>query len=155
MKKMTLGILFASAVLLGGCATVPMGSGEADQKAKTFAQPSNDKAGLYIFRDSMLGAAITKQIGIDGQVIGLSAPETYFHVYATPGKRALSTQSEFSDNTLEVNLEGGKNHYVRNYIKLGVFVGGANFELVEESEAQKAINESCKLAKPVSDKEIY
>ena len=132
-----------------------MESNEADKQAKAFSQPASDKAGVYIYRDSMLGAALYKAIKIDGFVIGASAPETYFHIYATPGKRVFATQSEFSDNTLELNLEGGKNHFIRNYIKFGVFVGGADLEVIEETEAKTAISENCKLATPSGGKEVY
>lgn len=148
-------MLTALILSVTGCATVPMESNEADKQAKTFSQPSNDKAGVYIYRDSTLGGALTKLVKIDGQAIGLTAPETYFHIYATPGKRVFATQAEFSDNTLEINLEGGKNHFIRNYIKLGVFVGGADFEVIEEAEAKTAISESCKLATPSGGKEVY
>lgn len=126
-----------------------------DKKAKTFSQPPSDRAGVYIYRDSMLGSALTKLVKIDDQIIGTTAPGMYFHIQAKPGKRILSTQSEFSDNTLEVNLDGGKNYFIRNYIKLGVFVGGANLELADETEAKTAITENCKLATPTGGKEIY
>jgi uncharacterized protein YceK len=156
MKKYTLVLLAVlSSLVLSGCATVPMASKEADDKAKTFSLATNDKASLYIFRDSTFGGALKKKLKIDGQVIGESAPETYFHIFATPGKRTLSTESEFSDNSLEVNLEAGKSHYVRNYMKMGVFIGGANLEVVADDEAKKAIVESCKLAEPVSSKVVY
>lgn len=153
LKKLLAPVFLLAA--LSGCASVPMESPELDMKAKTFSQPTSDKAGVYIYRDSMLGSALTKLIKIDGQVIGATAPGMYFYIQAKPGKRTFSTQSEFSDNTLEVNLDGGKNYFIRNYIKLGVFVGGANLELVDEAEAQKAITENCKLATPTGGKDIY
>ncbi|HQT05420.1 MAG: DUF2846 domain-containing protein [Gammaproteobacteria bacterium] len=155
MKKLLLSYLLLAVLVLTGCATVPMASPEADQKAKAFATPSSDMASLYIFRDSQLGAALKKMVKIDGQNIGETAPNTYFHIFAKPGKRTLSTESEFSDNSLEVSLEPGKVHYVRNYMKMGLFIGGANLEIVDGSEAKQAIHESCKLAQPVSDKSIY
>jgi hypothetical protein len=155
MKKLLLPLLLLMIAALTGCASVPMATPEADQKAKAFASPSSDMASLYILRDSQLGGALKKMIKIDGQNIGETAPYTYFHVFAKPGKRTLSTQSEFSDNSLDLTLEAGKNHYVRNYMKMGVFIGGANLEVVEEAEAKQAINENCKLAQPVSDTAIY
>lgn len=156
MKKHTILLLTVlTSLILSGCASVPMASKEADDRAKTFSLATNDKASLYIFRDSTFGGALKKTLKIDGQAIGESAPETYFHIFATPGKRTLSTESEFSDNALEVNLEAGKSHYVRNYIKMGLFVGGANLEVVADDEAKKAIIESCKLAEPVNPKAVY
>ena len=51
----------------------------------------------------------------------------------------MSTESEFSPNHLNVTTQSGKNYYVQQYIKPGVFVGGANVKLVDETEGQQAI----------------
>ncbi len=45
-----------------------------------------------------------------------------------------------------LTAECGKNYFIRQYIKFGVFVGGANLELVTEDEGKKGVLE-CKLAK--------
>ena len=37
--------------------------------------------------------------------------------------------------------EAGKKYFVQQYIKPGVFVGGANLKLVDDAQGQKAINE--------------
>ena len=59
-----------SFAILTGCASVPMESPEKDQAYKTFPAPPQDQAGLYIFRDSMLGAALKKTVKIDDEVVG-------------------------------------------------------------------------------------
>lgn len=51
----------------------------------------------------------------------------------------VSTESEFSPNDLLVNTESGKNYFVQQYIKLGVFVGGAGLELIDEEEGKKEV----------------
>ncbi|MFG3695725.1 DUF2846 domain-containing protein [Stutzerimonas stutzeri] len=128
--------------VLTGCASVPMESPEKDQAYKAFPAPPENQAGLYVFRDSMLGAALKKTVKIDGQVIGETAANTYFYRLVTPGTHTLATESEFSDNLLELNAQAGKNHYVRQSIKMGVFVGGAKLTEVSESEGQKAVSET-------------
>lgn len=125
--------------ILTGCASVPMESPEKDQAYKAFPTPPQDQAGLYIFRDSMLGAALKKTVKIDGEVIGETAANTYFYRPIKPGLHTLATESEFSDNLLELNAQPGKNHYVRQSIKMGLFVGGAKLTEVSESEGQKAV----------------
>ncbi|WP_370694274.1 DUF2846 domain-containing protein [Psychrobium sp. 1_MG-2023] len=52
----------------------------------------------------------------------------------------LSTESEFSPNDLLVKTESGKNYFVSQYIKMGVFVGGAGLELVDEGKGQKEVS---------------
>jgi hypothetical protein len=83
---------------------------------------------------------------IDGQVIGESAPMTYFYRELQAGKHTLATESEFSDNTAILSVEGGKNYYVEHFMKIGVFVGGADFTFVSETVGQRGVRE-CKLAK--------
>ncbi len=71
---------------------------------------------------------------------------TYFYKEVQRGKHKLSTESEFSNNDLSIDAEKGRNYFVRQYIKMGLLVGGANLELVSEDEGMKGVLE-CKLAK--------
>lgn len=131
--------------LLAGCASVPMATEAEDTEAKTFAPPPADKAGVYIYRDSSLGSALKKTIYIDGEPIGESAAKTYFYEIVEPGEHRIATESEFGENDLVLQAEAGQNHYVRQYIKIGVFVGGANLKVVSEEEGQAGV-QKCKLA---------
>lgn len=140
-------ILFILSMLyLAGCASVPMGSADEDQRLKQFNAPPDDKSGLYVYRNSNFGAALKKSLYIDGEFIGESAPYVYFYKLLLPGKYKLSTESEFSNNDFEVEMDGGKNYFVNQYIRFGAFVGGANLELVDEKTGRDAVLE-CKLAK--------
>jgi len=140
-KMITLG-LSVSALLFSGCATIPLESKEASIKAKTFNPPSDGNAGLYIYRDSILGDALKKDIWVDDKCIGESAPKVFFYENVKGNQEhKISTESEFSPNDLLLKTESGKNYFVRQYIKMGAFVGGANLEIIDESEGQKAIAE--------------
>ena len=147
MLRKVLGVLLAVAsIYLSGCASVPMASNDDDALRKQFSTPPENTSGLYIYRNSTLGGALKKTITVDGQVIGESAPKTYFYLDLKPGTHTLATESEFSDNMFTLDTEGGKNYFVRQYMKLGVFVGGANFETVTDEVGKKGVME-CKLAK--------
>lgn len=146
--RITTVCLLAFATLFAGCASVPMASQEQDAAAKRFEVPSSDKSGVYIYRDSSLGTALKKMVSLDGNPLFQSAIRTYFYKEITPGKHTLATQSEFGDNAIEFVAEGGKLHFVRNYIKMGVFVGGANLEIASDEEGKKGVNE-CSLAAPL------
>lgn len=135
--------------LLGGCASVPMGDKALDAEAKKFSAPPADIARVYIYRNSHLGAALTKKVSVDGQLLGVTAPMTYFVKDLAPGKHTLATESEFSDNTLDLDALGGKNYFVHQYIKLGVVVGGANLELKSDEEGKAGVLE-CQLAAPAT-----
>lgn len=129
-----------TAILISGCASVPMESKEASTQAKQFNPPSAGHAGLYVYRDSFVGKALKKDIWLDGKCLGESAPDVFFYDEVKGDQEhTISTESEFSPNALAINTAAGQNYYIRQYIKLGVFVGGANLELVNESEAKQAI----------------
>jgi len=152
MYRKTLIILtLVAASYLTGCASVPMGSLEDDKARKTFSPPSQGTAGLYIYRNSNFGAALTKAIYVDGQFIGESGPKTYFYKKIKPGKHTLSTESEFGNNNLEIDAEFGQNYFVSQYIKLGVFVGGANMVQVSNEVGMRGVLE-CKLAKELKER---
>lgn len=143
-------ILFSAAIisvsLLSGCASVPMASMEEDNARKEFSSPSQGTAGLYVYRNSSFGGALKKTVFIDDVLLGETAPMSYFYKEVSPGKHKLSTESEFSNNDLTLDFEKGNNYFVRQYIKMGLFVGGANLELVSEEVGKNGVRE-CKLAK--------
>jgi hypothetical protein len=116
--------------LLAGCASVPMATPEEDAASKTFAAPPAGKAGLYVFRNTWVGQAVRKTIYLDGAPLGETANEVFLHCLIAPGPHKLSTESEFSNNDVEWTADAGQNYFFRNYIKMGVFVAGANLEQV-------------------------
>lgn len=144
-KKLVLVIL-ASSVLVG-CASVPMESAETSDMAKQFKPPSGGNAALYIYRSGSFGAALKKDVWVDGNCIGETAPNVFF-LEEVQGdvEHKISTESEFSPNDLLLLTERGKNYFVRQYLKLGVFVGGAGVELVDE-ESGKAAVQKLRMAK--------
>jgi hypothetical protein len=149
MKTTSLLILSAS-LLMTGCASVNMAPKEESAKAKAFPQPSANKAGVYVYRNSFVGKALKKDVWIDGKCIGESAPDVFFFAEVDGGKtHKLDTESEFSPNTLELMFEAGKNYFVRQYIKMGVFVGGAGLEQVPEEQGKRDVAQ-LELAQPGS-----
>lgn len=128
------------AILFTGCASVPMVKGTESSQAKAFGPPPEGKAGLYIYRDSGIGAALKKDIWVDGECIGESAPKVFFHTtVAGDATHKISTESEFSPNDIELFTKSGVNYFVRQAIKLGVFVGGARLEVVDAGKGEAAV----------------
>lgn len=132
--------LFSS--LLSGCASVPMESETVSAKAKAFNPPTDGNAGLYLYRTSGMGTALKKDIWLDGKCIGESAPNVFFYEEVKGNEEhKISTESEFSPNDLFLKTETGKSYFIKQYMKPGVFVGGANLELMEEGEGKKDVAE--------------
>lgn len=146
MYKTLLTSAITASVLLSGCASVPTAPKEKDVAAKAFAAPAADSSGIYIYRDSFVGQALKKNIYIDGVLLGETSNKIYFYKTVAPGSHKLSTESEFSDNEIELKTESGKNYFVEQYIKMGAFVGGAGLKPVSEEEGKKEVLK-CNLAK--------
>ena len=146
LKNVFLGTVLFFVAILSGCASVPMAPKAQDDALKTFSKPVSDNAGLYVFRNTFGGQALKKTLSLDGSVIGETANKTYFYREIAPGMHTLSTESEFSDNEITFHAESKENYFAEQYIKLGVFVGGANVKMVSEEEGKKGVLE-CQLAK--------
>jgi hypothetical protein len=141
MKTLLLATLITTAAL-AGCSSVPMESAEKSALAKQFNPPPEGKAGLYVYRASSFGGALKKDLWLNGKCIGESAPYVFFYEEVSGNiEHKISTESEFSPNDLIVKAENGKNYFVSQYIKMGVFVGGAGVELVNEEKGKKEISE--------------
>lgn len=141
-KKLMVAAAMVSTVFLTGCASVPMGTPEQDAALKQFNPPPANKAGLYIYRNTFAGQALKKTVTLDGTVVGETANKIFFYKEIAPGKHNLSTESEFGDNSLVLDAIAGKNYFVEQYIKIGVFVGGAALRLVEDDKAKPKVLES-------------
>lgn len=133
-------LAIAASFLVTGCASVNMASKEDSSKAKQFNAPAEKNAGLYVYRNSFVGQALKKDIWIDGKCLGESAADVFFYTQVEGGKTIkISTESEFSPNDLSLAVDAGKNYYVRQYIRLGAFVGGAGLEQIAEEQAKADI----------------
>lgn len=127
--------------LLAGCASVPMERAEKSESAKNFSPPTSGNAGVYVYRSGSFGGALKKSIWIDGKCIGESAPNTFFYEEVKGNaEHKLSTESEFSPNDLVLTTSEGKNYFVRQFIKIGVFVGGAGLEVVSDDEGKSEVS---------------
>lgn len=152
MSKKIIGILvISSVVLFSACASVKMATKEQDTELKRFTKPQPDKAGLYIFRNSFAGQSLYKDVYVDSVFIGETANGVYFYLEILPGTHTISTESEFSDNSVIFEAEGGKNYFAEQYIKMGVFVGGAGIGMVDEKVGMEEVLD-CKLAAQLKSK---
>lgn len=132
--------------LITGCASVPMASADRDAQLKRFSPPAGNNSGLYVYRNSFIGQALKKTVYLDKKIIGETANKVYFYKLIKPGSHLIATSSEFGNNGLTFTAVAGKNYFVRQYIKPGLIVGGANVAMVNESTGKKEVLQ-CKLAR--------
>lgn len=102
---------------------------------------------MYIYRSGSFGGALKKDVWVDGKCIGETAPNVFFYEEVKGDKEhKVSTKSEFSPNDLLIQTKSGKHYFIRQYIKMGAFVGGAGVELIDEVEGKKTVR-NIKMAK--------
>jgi hypothetical protein len=132
---------FVAIFILVGCASKSnYATKEVSDNAKLFNKPSDEKAGLYIYRDFEPGFILKKDLFIDDKLIAETSPNMFFYREVEGDKEyKISTESEFSPNDLILKAEKDKNYFIKQYIKPGVFVGGANLKVVDEEVGKKAI----------------
>lgn len=137
-KKLLLLVLVS--YLSVGCTSVPMESTNITNTAKSFAPPTNGNSALYIYRSGSFGGALKKDIWVDGKCIGESAPNVFFYEEVKGNvEHKISTESEFSPNDLVIKTQSGKNYFIQQYIKMGLFVGGAGVRVVDKIKGRNTV----------------
>ena len=138
MKRMFIAAVLASSLV--GCASVPMGDAKQDAALKTFSVPA-DKAGVYIYRNESMGAAVKMDVEVDGKVIGQTAANTYLYKEVAPGKHTVSSKAENTD-TIEIDAKPGTLTYIWQEVKMGLMYARTKLNLVGEAEGKKGVLET-------------
>ena len=125
---------------LVGCASVPMGDPTEDTRLKTFPVKPNT-SGVYIYRNEVMGAAITLPIELDGKHLGRTASKTYFFEEVAPGKHKVVSRAE-NDEVLEFETIAGKLYFIWQEIKMGFFQPRTKLHLVDSEQGRKGARES-------------
>ncbi|MCW8949323.1 MAG: DUF2846 domain-containing protein [Sedimenticola sp.] len=143
MKKLLLPIIASLYLLLTGCASVPMASIEKDTQAKQYITESN-KANIYLYRNESFGAAIAMPVSLDGMVAGKTGAQTYFLWSVEPGEHEVTSLTE-NTAKIKINAVEGKNHFIWQEVKMGMWTARSQLHEVSEEIGKKGVGE-CKLA---------
>ena len=137
MKKI---LLIIATLSLASCFSVPLESEKKSNFAKKFNTPIDGKSGLYVYRNSWVGQALKKDIWVDGKCLGESSSDVFFYKKISGNTRhTISTESEFSPNNLVITTKPNENYFVRQYIKIGLFLGGAGVESIDSAKGMSDI----------------
>lgn len=134
--------LLALTAFASGCASVNMADEHADAQRKAFAAPAAGTAGIYIYRNETMGAAVKMPVALDGQPIGETASKTYLYKEVAPGHHTVESLTGGSENKLEVNTPSGTLTYIWQEVKMGLVAAGSKLHLVSAEEGQKGVQES-------------
>jgi hypothetical protein len=138
MKKII--ALFCITAFVSSCASVPMGDPALDAALKTFPAPK-DKAGIYIYRNESIGAAVKMYVAIDGNTIGQTGANTYLYTEVAPGTHAIRSSAENTD-TINISAIAGQLSYVWQEVKMGIISARTKLHLVSEEEGQKGVRDT-------------
>ncbi len=141
MNKTLSSLALVLTAMLAGCASVPMGDEARDTRLKTFSAAPKDKAGLYIYRNERMGAAVKMDVEIDGQPIGQTARATFLYKEVTPGRHVVTSKAENTD-TLEIDVKAGTLSYIWQEVKMGLLYARTKLHLVSESEGKQGVLET-------------
>ncbi len=132
----TLVVLVAA--FASGCASVQKAAPAKDLAAKKF-EASAERAQVYVYRNEVLGAALSMPVTVDGKLAGKTGPKSFFKFDLPAGKHTLTSQGK--ESQLDLNVENGKIYYVWQEVKMGVMSGGSKLQLVSDEQGQKGVKE--------------
>lgn len=127
-------LLVSCVAAIAGCASGPKFS-EMQSKIPTLA---SSEGRIYIYRDSLFGAAIVPAVYVNGQEVGRSLANSFFFIDRPPGEYKVAATTEV-EKSVSLALAAGESKFVKVSIGLGLFAGRPNFELVNESGARTAL----------------
>jgi hypothetical protein len=135
--KYVAAAVIAVACLTSGCAPVHRTSRSVSDTAKTFATLP-DKAVVYVYRNTLFGAAISMAISVDGVEVGATGAYSFFKLALPPGHHTLESDAE-NDSILSIDVQAGQNYYVWQDVKIGIFVARTGLHIVTAEEGQAEV----------------
>ncbi len=142
MRKL-LFVLIALPLLIG-CAGTSKAPTEQSDLAKQFEKHPK-KAVVYLYRTGrVVGAAGQIQVRINGIEAGGTGPGTFFRWELNPGTYSFMSSTPESSKVVELNVEAGKNYYLRQDARMGLAAGRVTLVERDEKTAMAEIAD-CKL----------
>jgi len=84
------GGLVAAALLVSGCASVPLAGPAADAEGKRFDPPPPGQSALYLYRSSVLGSEVIFSLADNQQPLGSLANRTWIRADLVPGRHVIT-----------------------------------------------------------------
>jgi len=134
--------LIAVALLLPGCAQVPMADLQADQMAKAFPPPEPGKGALYVYRTGLMGIARPIDVQIVGGRTAQLASNTFLRLEGPPGP--IEVDCKVGDNTgaRQLEISVGRTRYVEVSMKVNLLLPGCEVAEVSPDQGQAAVRGS-------------
>ena len=128
-------VLVALAALLAGCAATGPKYSEAQAN---FPRLAAGEARVFFYRDSMMGAALTPDVRVDGRTVGPLQSGSFFFVDLPAGRHTASASTEVDAN-VDFSAQEGDTVYISLSIGMGLVVGRPHLTVRMASEANQAL----------------
>ncbi|MFO1087156.1 MAG: DUF2846 domain-containing protein [Reyranellaceae bacterium] len=110
--------LVAGALLLSACATAPLASVEADKQGKAF-QALPQQAALYVYRESIFGAATSVSVELGQQKLGRLTADTWMRLDLDPARYSVRCTTMENSDTATVDLAAGQVRFLEVAMRVG------------------------------------
>jgi len=134
--------LIAVALLLPGCAQVPMANPQADQVAKAFPPPEPGKGALYVYRTGVMGIARSIDVQVVGGRTAQLATNTYLRLEGPPGPIEVDCKIGDKTGAGQLQISEGLTRYVEVSMTIGVLMPGCEVAEVPPVQGQAAVRGS-------------
>lgn len=125
--------------LVAACATVPMDSAQQDAAGKQFAPPPPGRAALYVYRESLLGSAVSIPVSLGTRPLGSLPSDTWFLVDVEPGTYDVRCNATEGSDARSVTLAPGETRYVEVAIRMGMLGARCGVSEVDPQAGQKGV----------------
>ncbi len=140
------GLSLLLLVVLGACATVPMGTPQEDQEAKRFDQPAPDKGALYVYRSGWMGSARAIDVTVVGGAKAELGTNTYLRLEGPPGTIEIDCRYGDKTNAGQVQITDGQTRYVEVSVKVGLWLPSCEVAEVSPDQGRAAVLASRRVA---------
>lgn len=101
----------------------------------------DDKAGVYIYRNELFGAAVSMDVTVNDKPLGSTGSHTYLYAELPEGKHTISSLAE-NTSEVELDVKKGSLYYLWQEVKMGIISARSKLQLVDEEEGQSGVLES-------------
>jgi hypothetical protein len=134
--------LIAVALVLPGCAQVPMANPQADQTAKAFPPPEPGRGALYVYRSGYMGIARPIDVQVVGGRTAQLGSNTYLRLEGPPGPIEIDCKIGDKTGAGQVQIGEGRTRYVEVSMKVGMLLPGCEVAEVPPEQGQAAVRGS-------------
>ena len=139
----TLAAALVAAMLVSACLFTPLASSQQDTLAKEFITHP-DASTIYVYRSRFNHHDIESILYLDGRILGMTQPGTYYRIDTTPAAHTLHGTGSDSGQ-LMMDTRAGQIYFVA----LDVIGGHSTFRVMPDEVGREQVRQCCQLLETV------